>query len=135
MIGGSVLCLSLAGLPARAVVPCGAFHQHQHVVNVTSFGAVGDGVSTNTLPIQNAINAAARGGQTNGLFGGTVEIPAGNNAYVCGPLCLSNHVCLQIGAGAILRMLPYSNYPGGIVDPSNFISGSSLQIEITGRRH
>lgn len=133
MIGGSVLCLLLAGLPARAVVPWALSINTNNVVNVTSFGAVGDGVSTNTLPIQNAIDAAARGGLTNGLFGGTVEIPAGNNAYVCGPLCLSNHVCLQIDAGAILRMLPYSNYPGGIVNPSNFISGSSLQdVEITG---
>jgi hypothetical protein len=101
--------------------------------NVVNSGAVGDGVTTNTSAIQNAINTAAEGGQTNGLFGGVVEIPAAANAYVCGPLCLSNHVCLQIDAGAILRMLPLSNYPGGTVNPSNFITGSSLQdIEITG---
>lgn len=120
-------------LPARAVVPWTLSINTNNVINVVSQGALGDGVTTNTLAIQNAINAAARGGQTNSLSGGVVEIPAAANAYVCGPLCLSNHVCLQVDAGAILRMLPYSSYPGGIVNPSNFITGSSLQdIEITG---
>ena len=128
------VCFSAASvLPCRAVVPWTLSINTNNVINVTNFGAVGDDVSTNTLPIQNAINTAARGGQTNGLLGGTVEIPAGTSAYLCGPLCLSNHVCLQIDAGAILRMLPYGDYPGGIVNPSNFISGNSLQdIEITG---
>lgn len=120
-------------LPARAVVPWALSINTNNVINVINSGALGDGITTNTLSIQNAINAAARGGQTNTLFGGVVEIPAAANAYVCGPLCLSNHVCLQIDAGAILRMLPLNEYPGGTVNPSNFITGSSLQdIEITG---
>ena len=34
---------------------------------------------------------------------------------------------------ALLRMLPYDQYPGGIVSPANFINGSSLHdIEISG---
>ena len=131
MVVRLVFCFLLGcSLPARAVVPWSLSINTNNVVNS---GAVGDGISTNTAAIQSAINLAARGGQTNSLLGGVVEIPAAANAYLCGPLCLSNHVCLQIDAGAILRMLPFSDYPGGTVNPSNFVTGSSLQdIEITG---
>jgi polygalacturonase len=88
---------------------------------VTSFGAVGDGVTTNTTSIQAAINATSIAG------GGTVEIPAGT--YLCGPLTLSNSINLQIDAGAMLEMLPYGSYPAS----SDFISGSSVHdIEVTG---
>lgn len=104
------------------------------VVNVTnaSYGAVGDNVTTNTAAIQAAINAATLGGKTNGLVGGTVEIPA-PGAYLCGPLTLANNVNLQVDSGAILRMLPFANYPGGTVNPANFISASTrTNIEISG---
>src|SRR5487761_2793447 len=47
------------------------------IVTNAAYGAVGDGVATNTTAIQNAINAAAAGGTVNGLSGGTVEIPPG----------------------------------------------------------
>jgi hypothetical protein len=103
------------------------------VITNATYGAVGDGVTTNTTAIQNAINAAAAGPITNGSLGGTVEIPAGTNAYLCGPITLKNNVNLQIDQGAILRMLSYSQYPGGIIDPQNFISGLGLtNIEISG---
>ena len=51
-----------------------------HVVSILTYGcAVGDGVTTNTDgDPSNAINAAAAGGTTNGVAGGTVELPAGN---------------------------------------------------------
>jgi polygalacturonase len=61
-----------------------------------------------------------------------VEIPA-PGVYLCGPLQLANNVNLQVDAGALLRMLPYGSYPGGITNPPNFISGNNLtNIAITG---
>jgi polygalacturonase len=105
-----------------------------NIVNVTNapYNAVGDGVTTNTTAIQNAINAAALGGKTNGLSGGTVEIPAAARAYLSGPLTMASYVNLQIDSGAKLQMLPYGSYPGGS-DPTDFISASDLKdIEISG---
>jgi hypothetical protein len=111
-----------------------------NIVNITSFGAVSSTTLTNTTAIQNAINAATAGGTTNGLSGGTVEIPAGT--YLSGPLTLANNVNLQLDNGAILRMLPFGQYPvtwftnGGTniyFTANNFISGTSLtNIEISG---
>ena len=102
-----------------------------YVLNITNFGAIGDGVATNTAAIQSAINAAALGGTTNGLSGGTVEIPPG--IYLSGPLTMASSVNLQIDAGAILRMLPLGQYPGGTTSGTTFISGSNLHdIEISG---
>jgi polygalacturonase len=104
-----------------------------NVVTVTSppYNAVGDGVTTNTTAIQAAIAKAAAGGTTNGAAGGTVEIPPG--IYLSGPLTLASAVNLQIDAGAILRMLPLGQYPGGTNTGTTFISGSNLHdIEISG---
>lgn len=120
---------------AIAVVPWSILINTNNVIVVTNaaYGALADNVTTNTTAIQNAINAVTLGGITNGLIGGTVEIPAGTNAYLCGPLTLKKNVNLQIDGGALVRMLSYSQYPGGIVSPANFISGSSLtNIEISG---
>lgn len=105
-----------------------------YVINVTNspYNARGDGVTTNTLAIQAAINAAAAGGQTNGLSGGTVEIPAAAGEYLSGPLALSNSVNLQIDRGATLQLLPYGQYPAGDPPPS-FITGSQRHdIEVSG---
>jgi len=122
--------IGFAATAARAV-PALPVINTNNIVNVLAYGAVGDGVATNTTAIQNAITAAARGGTTNGAAGGTVEIPAG--IYLCGPLTLASAVNLQVDGGAILRMLPFSQYPGGTVSPANFIAGSSLHdIEISG---
>jgi hypothetical protein len=106
-----------------------------NVVNIVNFGAVGDGVTTNTTAIQNAINSAAT---TNG--GCTVEIPAG--VFLSGPFALKSKINLQLDSGAILRMLPFGQYPvtwftnGGTnvyFTANNFISGTSLtDIEISG---
>ncbi len=106
-------------------------YNYDNVIDVTHYGAIGDGVTTNTTAIQNAINAAAVGGVTNGLRGGTVEIPPGN--YLCGPITLSNYINLQIDSGAMLQMLPMGSYPGGTTNPPDFIFGQSLHdIAITG---
>jgi polygalacturonase len=110
------------------------------VITNPAYGAVGDGVTTNTTAIQNAINAASAGGMTNGSSGGTVEIPPG--IFLSGPLTLKSSVNLQLDSGAILRMLPFGQYPvtwftnGGTnvyFTANNFISGTSLtNIEISG---
>ena len=107
------------------------------IVNVTNvtYGAVGDGVTTNTTAIQNAINAAAAGGNVGGLFGGTVEIPA-PGTYMCGPLTLKNNVNIQIDAGATLQMLPESVWitlPPQNLTYGDLIYGTSVtNIEISG---
>jgi polygalacturonase len=136
-LAGRVVRLTIVGLGLWADVACGGVSLPQintnNILTITSapYGAVGDGVTTNTTAIQNAINAAAAGPTTNGLTGGTVRVPPG--VFLCGPLALKNYVNLQLDAGAVLRMLPYSQYPGGIVSPPDFITGSSLHdIEISG---
>jgi polygalacturonase len=127
--------ISIFGATAGfAYTPWSILINTNYIVYVTNiaYGAVGNGVNTNTAAIQAAINAATLGGNTNGLVGGTVDIPA-PGAYLCGPLTLANNVNLQVDSGAILRMLPFTNYPGGTVNPQNFISASSrTNIEISG---
>jgi polygalacturonase len=101
------------------------------VVTNAAYGAVGDGVFTNTTTIQNAINAMAAGGLTNGLRGGVVEIPSGT--FICGPLTIKNNVGLQLDAGAIVRLLSYNSYPGAPSSVASFITGSgNTNIAITG---
>ena len=97
----------------------------EKVFSVKTFGAVGDGVATNTVAIQSAIDAASAAG------GGVVEIPPG--IYLCGPIQLASKINLHLNAGALLRMLPLEKYPGGTVNPQTFISGDNLRdVAITG---
>ena len=135
----STRLLAMAGifsvaLAARAIAPWNIAINTNFVIVVTNapYNAKFDNATDNTLAISNAIVAAAKGGYTNG-WGGTVKIPAGTNAYLCGPLYLTNNVNLQIDAGAVLRMLPYNSYPGGITNPPDFIIGAySTNIEVSG---
>ena len=122
------LLLSVAAMTGAPTLPN---INTNDIVNITNFGAVSSTTLTNTAAIQNAINAAAAGGTTNGAAGGTVEIPPG--IYLSGPLTMASSVNLQIDAGAILRMLPLGQYPGGTTSGTTFISGSNLHdIEISG---
>jgi polygalacturonase len=133
-----VLCcisIALALSPAYAVTPWSLTINTNNVIVVTNatYGAIGDGVFTNTTAFQNAINAAAAGGITNGLRGGTVEIPSGT--FLCGPLTMKSNVGLQLDSNAVVRLLPYGSWPGspytGTVSP--LINGSSLtNIAVTG---
>ena len=137
----SALFLTLA-TSAPAITPWTLVINTNNIIVVTNaaYGAVGDGVTTNTTAIQNAINAATASVSVNGLSGGTVEIPPG--IYLSGPLTLKQNVNLQIDGGAILRMLPFDKYPMTWItnateyyftNVSDFISGSSLtNIEISG---
>jgi polygalacturonase len=129
-----IAALIFSGSQASAITPWALLVNTNNVIVVTNatYGAIRDGVFTNTLAIQSAINQAAKGGQTNGLFGGTVKIP-GPGTYLCGPLNMSNYVNLQIEAGAILRMLPLTQYPGTDISPRDFISAANLHdLAITG---
>ena len=116
-----------------AAIPLPAINTNNVIVATNApYNAVGDGVTTNTTAIQEAINAAAAGGLTNGLQGGTVEIPAAAASYLSGPLTLSSYVNLQIDRGAELQMLPYGCYPGGS-NPAYFISATKVKdVELSG---
>lgn len=86
------------------------------IFSVANYGAMGDGVATNTGAIQAAINAASAAG------GGIVEVPAG--IFLSGPLHLASRINLRVNG--TLRMLPLGQYPGGTTAPANFIGGASL---------
>jgi pectin methylesterase-like acyl-CoA thioesterase/regulation of enolase protein 1 (concanavalin A-like superfamily) len=124
----------LAGA-ARAVTPWSLTVNTNNVIVVTNatYAAIGDGVFTNTIAFQNAINAAAAGGNVGGLRGGMVVIPPG--IFLCGPLTMKSNVRLQLDSGAVIRLLPRGAWPGspytGTVSP--LIDGSSLtNIAVTG---
>jgi pectin methylesterase-like acyl-CoA thioesterase len=123
---------------SQPLVPLPAINP-KNVINVTTCQA--NVTNADNAPyIQNAINAASAGSGTNGFYGGTVEIPPGT--FLCGPLTLKHNVNLRIDAGAVLRMLPFDQYPmtwhtnGSdvyFVVTANFISGNNLtNIEISG---
>jgi len=98
--------------PTMPEIPATAF-------DVVAFGALGDGATVNTEFIQSAIDAAAKAG------GGVVVIPKG--VYLSGPLKMKSSIYLRIDSGAILRMLPMDQYPGGTKNPEDFIRGSKLR--------
>lgn len=122
-----IACAALGGLynPPRTVaspilpaIPPGKF-------NILNYGARGDGLATNTVAVQAAIDAATAAG------GGTVQVPAGK--FLCGPIHLASNLNFHLDAGAVLLMMPLDKYPGGTVRPENFISGSNLHdVAISG---
>ncbi len=115
---GLIVRAQAAVNPALPVIPAGTF-------NITNYAATGDGVTPDTTAIQSAINAA------NAAGGGTVVIPAGT--FLSGPIQLGSRINLHLDNGAILRMLPLDQYPGGTTSPANFISGANLSdVAITG---
>jgi polygalacturonase len=126
------LSVVISAVAARAITPWTLLVNTNNIISVTDYGAMNDGVFTNTSAIQSAINQAAKGGTTNGLSGGTVKIP-GPGIYLCGPLNMANDVNLQIDTNAILRMLPIDQYPGSDISPPNFIFAANLHdIAISG---
>ncbi len=95
---------------------------------VTNYGALGDGISTNSDAINAAItNAAATTG------GGTIEIPfvpGTSNIYLSGPILLKNKMNLQVDPGVTLRMLPYGQYPN--LNPFVSAGSNPSDVEISG---
>ncbi|EHN77044.1 glycoside hydrolase family 28, partial [Streptomyces coelicoflavus ZG0656] len=96
----SLLHLGLTGAltsAAPALLPAVARAQGGKIHDAADFGAVGDGQTINTRPIQAAIDAAAAEG------GGTVVIRPG--LYLSGSLFVKSGVTLMIGRGATIRGL------------------------------
>lgn len=104
--------------------------------DVTRFGAVGDGKTKNTQPIQETINAANEAG------GGIVLIPPG--IYLTGTIHLRNHVTLHLLPGAtLLGSTDLADYPSTQVTFRSYtdhyvcqslIAGENLHdIAITGK--
>jgi polygalacturonase len=83
----SVLLLMLATACAQAATPGAA-------LDVTKFGAVGDGTTLNTAAIQKAIDACHTQG------GGMVNIPAGR--FLTGTIQLTDNVTLHLDGQAVL---------------------------------
>ena len=87
---GLAMTLVVAG-PARAANP---------VCNPLAYGAIGDGVTDNTVALQTAINNCAAAG------GGIVplSVVAGQTGtYLIRPIQLKSHIVLQLGAGVVLQ--------------------------------
>ena len=81
--------------PALPTIPSGVYY-------ITNYGAVGDGVVTNTAAIQSALDAVSAAG------GGTVIVPA-PGTFLSGPLAMHSKTRFQIAAGATLKVLPYGD--------------------------
>lgn len=84
-------------------------------VSVKDFGAVGDGVSTDTTAIQAAINAVSAAG------GGTVYLPAG--AYKTGTLDLPQDVHLEGAGRYATRLVATSGLNAPLINRAGTISG------------
>lgn len=74
-------------------------------VNVKEFGAVGDGITSDTVKVQDIINSVSSSG------GGVVYFPRGN--FLVTGLKVPGNVCL-VGAGASATFLSYAGGPGSI---------------------
>ena len=91
-------CALAISIFAGSLVPGIALSADQSVLNVRSFGAVGDGTNLDSPAINQAIAAAAATG------GGTVFVPAGT--YLSGSIHLTNNINLYLGAGAVILGAP-----------------------------
>ena len=89
------------------------------VINVKDFGAVGDGISDDTLAIQTAINCLPKGAK---LF-----FPTGK--YLSAPLCLKSHIVIELSEGAtILGHTDTKRYPVIPAHTSDMISGEDVEF-------
>jgi hypothetical protein len=98
--------LLLAGIGAVVALPPTLPTIPPGTTNILSFGAIGDGVATNTTAIQNAIYAASAAGM------GTVEIPGGYFEWAvhAGQQHQSSSRCRSV-----LRMRPYAQSSGAVI--------------------
>jgi len=71
------------------------------VYKITDYGAIGDGITVNTVHIQQAIDKCSENG------GGTVYIPAG--VFISGTIELKSNVNLYLETGAVIKGSPNLN--------------------------
>lgn len=69
--------------------------------NIQSYGAIANGITLNTKPIEDAIEVCSKNG------GGTVLIPAG--LWLTGPIVLKSNVNLHLSSGAVLQFSGNAN--------------------------
>ncbi len=104
------------------------------VMSITNFGAIGDGVTLNTLAFERAVTSLAREG------GGTLDVPPG--FWLTGPIHLRSNINLHLERGALVQFSSdYKLYPLTIidmkgekeVDSTSPISGQNLEnVAVTG---
>src|ERR1044072_540268 len=94
------------------------------VLDITKFGAVGDGNTNNTVAIQKAIDSAAAGG------GGLVLIPTGK--FVTGVINLKSGVELHVSANAFLFGSTKRTDYGGVRASALIVADKQDHISITG---
>ncbi len=95
----STTCIVLLALAQVLAMGAAAAQVRGDPCSPLTHGAVGDGVTDNTIAIQSAINACSKVG------GGAVRlyVEDGKGTYLTGPISLASHVRLQIDQGATLR--------------------------------
>jgi len=86
------LATMLSGMILVALANAGS---QTSLFRIEDYGAVGDGRTVNTIPIQKTIDQCAKMG------GGTVVMPAG--VFVSGTLQLRSHVNLRMESGSVLQ--------------------------------
>jgi polygalacturonase len=94
----------LAGAGLAALPFYAASANAPDAFDVRKFGAKGDGMSLDTVPLQRAIDAAAKAG------GGTVYLPRGR--YLSFSLQAKSHVAVYLGAGAVLLAADPAKHKG-----------------------
>lgn len=101
-----VTSLALAfGLMGTYAVAAPVADFGKRVCDVQRYGAKGDGVTLDTVPIQKAIDDCA------GKGGGIVKV-SGPAKFISAPLVLKSHVTLEIAAGTTLEASPnHADFP------------------------
>ena len=115
---GTGAILLAAGLSDQArAVAAGVFE------DVRRHGARGDGVAIDSLAINRAIEAAAKGG------GGTVVVPAGR--YLCFTLRLRDNIALVLSAGATIVAADPDTHGARYDPPENYMEEQFQDFGIT----
>ena len=97
-----------------------------HVVQLTDYGAIGDGQTLNTDAFAKAIDACAKAG------GGKVVVPPG--LWLTGPIRLLSNIDLEVQAGALIQFTrDKTQYPATPQGPTPLLSGLDLHdVAVTG---
>lgn len=97
-------------------------------INVTSLGAVGDGIALDTLPIQQAIDQISAGG------GGRVLVPGGKR-FLIGALMLKSNVDFHLADDAVLLASPEKEHYPSEKNIAVINADGASNLRITGTGH